>query len=65
VHEAEGADLIDGCGKAVHTALQTALRRAERADIDTLNKAVRRAAGSYVSEHTKRRPMIVPLIIEV
>ncbi len=65
VHEPDAAELIDGLTGAVHAGLGAALRRAERADIDALNKAVRRSAGSYVNEHTKRRPMIVPLVIEV
>ncbi len=29
-----------------------------------IEKAVRRAAGGFVSEHTRRRPMIVPVVIE-
>jgi ribonuclease J len=65
VHEPAAAELIDGLTGAVHAGLGAALQRAERADIDVLNKAVRRSAGSYVNEHTKRRPMIVPLVIEV
>jgi ribonuclease J len=65
VHEADAAELIDGVGDAVRDALDTALQRAERADVDVLNKAARRAAGTYISNRTKRRPMIVPLVIEV
>ena len=65
VHEPDADELIDGLNGAVHDALDTALQRAERADIDALNKAARKAAGSFISNRTKRRPMIVPLVIEV
>jgi len=65
VHEADAAELIDGLSDTVRDALDTALQRAERADVDVLNKAARRAAGSFISNRTKRRPMIVPLVIEV
>ena len=33
-------------------------------DFDTLKRHVRRAAGQFVSERTKRRPMIVPVVME-
>lgn len=65
VHEADAAELIEGLGDAVRDGLETALKRAERADVEVLNKAARRAAGSFISNRTKRRPMIVPLVIEV
>lgn len=65
VHEADATELIDGLGDAVRDGLETALKRAERADVEVLNKAARRAAGSFISNRTKRRPMIVPLVIEV
>ena len=65
VHETASVDLIDGCAAAVHRELATALERAPRADIESLQKVVRRAAGSFVNERTRRRPMIVPVVIEV
>ena len=65
VHEASSAALLDGCTTTVADALRTALTRGSRADIDALHKAVRRAAGAYVSDRTGRRPMIVPVVIEV
>ena len=32
--------------------------------VDQLERDVRRAAGKFVSERTKRRPMIVPVVME-
>ena len=33
-------------------------------DVDALERDVRRAAGKFVNERTKRRPMIVPVVME-
>ena len=33
-------------------------------DVESLERDVRRAAGKFVSERTKRRPMIVPVVME-
>ena len=33
-------------------------------DVDQLEKEVRRTAGRFVNERTKRRPMIVPVVME-
>jgi ribonuclease J len=45
-------------------AVEKALKGGTR-DIDALEKEVRRAAGKFVSERTKRRPMIVPIVMEI
>ncbi|MEY2468168.1 MAG: Ribonuclease C-terminal domain, partial [Actinomycetota bacterium] len=34
-------------------------------DVDTLRKTARSALGKFVSERTRRRPMIVPIVMEV
>jgi ribonuclease J len=33
-------------------------------DVETIQKVVRRAAGRFVNERTRRRPMIVPVVME-
>jgi ribonuclease J len=65
VHEHEAASLLDRCAAAVHQALDNTLATTPHADIETLQKVVRRTTGSFVAEHTRRRPMIIPLVIEV
>ena len=35
------------------------------ADVDTLRKTARSALGKFVNERTRRRPMIVPIVMEV
>lgn len=63
VHAPEAEDLIDGCTQAVRDAVRDAFSR-DAGDIESLQRAVRRAAGRYVNEHTRRRPMIVPVVME-
>ena len=33
-------------------------------DIESLQRVVRRAAGRFVNDRTRRRPMIVPVVME-
>ena len=43
---------------------QGGVRRRAAADIETLQRLVRRAAGRFVNDRTRRRPMIVPVVME-
>ena len=63
VYAPEAEDLIEEGCEAVATAVERALKNGTR-DVDALEKEVRRAAGKFVSERTKRRPMIVPVVME-
>ena len=45
------------------TPVEKALANGVR-DVENLERDVRRAAGKFVSERTKRRPMIVPVVME-
>jgi len=63
VHAAEAEDLLDECAAAVRASLQEAFDNDALA-IDDLARHVRRAAGRFVNERTRRRPMIVPVVLE-
>jgi ribonuclease J len=63
VYEAEAEGLIDECESAVADAVKSALSH-DAVDIETLQRHVRRTAGKFVNERTRRRPMIVPVIME-
>ena len=58
----ESTELIDAITGRVTTAVQEALGQ-DGATSRQIEKAVRRAAGSYVGEKTRRRPMIVPIVL--
>jgi ribonuclease J len=47
----------------VAEAVQRALGGGVR-DVEALERDVRRAAGKFVNERTRRRPMIVPVVME-
>ncbi len=63
VYAPEAEDLLDEACDRVAQTVEQALSRGER-DVESLERDVRRAAGKFVSERTKRRPMIVPVVME-
>jgi ribonuclease J len=62
IHAPEAEDLLDEATEVVRTAVEEAL--VESRDIESLQQVVRRAAGRFVNQRTKRRPMIVPVVME-
>jgi ribonuclease J len=63
VHAPEAEDLLDQCAEAVRDAVKDVFAHGA-VDIETLQRKVRRAAGRFVNEQTRRRPMIVPVVME-
>jgi ribonuclease J len=63
VYAPEAEDLLDEACDRVSAAVEQALRNGER-DVEALERDVRRTAGKFVNERTKRRPMIVPVVME-
>lgn len=64
VHAPEAEDLLEEARKTVHESVLVALDKGEH-DIESMQRVVRRAAGKFVSDRTKRRPMIVPVVMSV
>ncbi len=63
VYAPEAEDLLDQCAEAVREAIKEATLKGG-ADIENLQRVVRRSAGRFVNKETKRRPMIVPVVLE-
>lgn len=63
VHASEAEPLLSEAADKVREAVLEALGD-DATDIETLQRRVRRAAGRFVNERTRRRPMIVPVVME-
>ncbi|MEO5724930.1 MAG: ribonuclease J, partial [Ilumatobacteraceae bacterium] len=63
VYAPEAEDLLDEACDTVADAVEKALGSGVR-DVEALERDVRKAAGKFVSERTRRRPMIVPVVME-
>lgn len=63
VYAPEAEDLLDEACDTVADAVEASLGSGVR-DVEALERDVRRAAGKFVSERTRRRPMIVPVVME-
>ena len=60
----EAEELLDEGSVRVADAVRAAFANGIK-DVEGLEREVRRAAGRFVSERTRRRPMIVPVVMEV
>ncbi len=64
VAQEDAGDLAKRVVERVRTNVVAALTEKQGLDVAGLEKVVRRAAGSTVSELTRRRPMIVPVVVQ-
>jgi ribonuclease J len=64
VHAPEAETLLGEATETIRKALQQALTDRVQ-DPEQLRQVMRRATGKFVSERTKRKPMIVPVLLEV
>ncbi len=63
VYAPEAEPLLSECADEVRRAVKEAYAEGST-EIESVQRVVRRAAGRFVSESTKRRPMIVPVVME-
>ena len=64
VYAPEAESLLEEARKVITISLEEAAAQGAT-DFETLRRHVRQAAGRFVSDRTKRRPMIVPVVMEV
>jgi ribonuclease J len=63
VYAPEADALLGEAEDRIAEAVEAAFAAGTR-DVEALEREVRRAAGRFVSERTRRRPMIVPVVME-
>ena len=64
VYAPEAEELLGEASEVVAAAITQALREGAH-DIEALSRHTRRALGRFVGERTRRRPMIVPVVLMV
>ena len=64
VYEEESREFLDEAADRIADALEE-LERDRVTDWSTIKKACRHALGEYVWKETRRRPMILPIVMEV
>jgi ribonuclease J len=64
VHAPEAESLLEEAKKHVRLSIEQASFEGAT-DFETLKRHIRQALGKFVNERTKRRPMIVPVVMEV
>jgi ribonuclease J len=64
VYEAEAADLLEDAKEAVRVSLAAAAAEGAT-DFDTLRRHARKALGRFIAERTRRRPAVIPVVMEV
>ena len=64
VHAPEAEDLLEEAATVVGEALAKSMADGVH-DVEVLGRAVRRALGAFVSERTRRRPLIIPVVLAV
>ena len=64
VYAPEAEDLLDEAADAVRKSIRDAVKKDKVIELENLQRHVRKAAGKFVSDKTKRRPMIVPVVME-
>jgi ribonuclease J len=64
VYAPEAEELLDDAKAAVLASLKEAADEGAT-DFDTLRRHARRSLGKFINERTKRRPAVIPVVMEV
>ena len=65
VYAPEAEPLLAECADEVRAALLDALAGPAPREMEALQRIARKATGQFVSRRTGRRPMIVPVVVEI
>src|SRR5436190_6040843 len=60
----DAEDLIEDAKQVVQVSLHEAIKEGAL-DLDTLRRHARRSLGKFIDERTRRRPIVIPVVMEV
>ena len=64
VYAPEAEDLLEEAQQVVRASLDEAAREGAT-DFETMRRHARRSVGKFISERTRRRPIVIPVVMEV
>ncbi len=64
VYAPEAEELLEEAKEAVRQAVLSAIEGGST-DFETVRRSARRALGKFITERTKRRPAVIPVVLEV
>lgn len=64
VYAPEAEDLLEEAKQHVRASLEEAAADGAT-DYETMRRRTRRAAGQFIGERTRRRPAVIPVVMEV
>jgi ribonuclease J len=64
VYAPEAEDLLEDARRAVRASLEEAAREGAT-DFETIRRHARRSLGRFIDERTRRRPIVIPVVMEV
>jgi ribonuclease J len=64
VYAPEADDLLEDARQAVRESLEDAAREGAT-DFETVRRHARRSLGRFIDERTRRRPIVIPVVMEV
>ena len=64
VYAPEAEDLLEEAQQVVRASLDDAAREGAT-DFETMRRHARRSVGRFINERTRRRPIVIPVVMEV
>jgi ribonuclease J len=64
VYAPEAEDLLEEARQAVRASLEEAAREGAT-DFETMRRHARRSVGKFINERTRRRPIVIPVVMEI
>src|SRR5258705_1233785 len=64
VYAPEAEELLEDAKQVVQVSLHEAIKEGAL-DLDTLRRHARRSLGKFIDERTRRRPIVIPVVMEV